>query len=322
MSHRLFRVRDGWLRCDAQTKHKLPVLGFAEEEFEKHYMNRGGVPVSFFRLIWPGEVGRHARLDDSLPASIVRHWPNPPKADPKDGRWTMDQVLSAGALPDPLPESVAMHLAIHRERYKVSVPVAGLPAEVVDRVFGARFEVDANYQGAIGLLASLAETYWGHPMFDGFDTIVRDNFLEPSIAATRQFFYAVGDCLHLPPASKTPREPMKVGVTYTTADLQKGWSADERFSFWWDRFACYLWWQGRTGGACPPGFARLDYTDRRGREGMRPESRAELEALFPGLTARLTAYQTGQRPADPRYRHEAGADWKAQSDSGTGTLPE
>jgi hypothetical protein len=197
-----------------------------------------------YKLDW---AGRHHRGDDSLPCSVLQHWGGSVGAAAKllqdSSRWgdamadrpasvvemrmPMVDVLrmrqSDGLLHE-LPEMVAYHCAVALDRQ--DVPVCNLPGPLAYSVVHAQFAMDADYHAAATYLKWLAETHWGHPLLEPFDSNIREQLLNISIEATRLFFHVVGDTMYDPATKFYARGPL---------------------SEWWSRLACYLFWIGRTG---------------------------------------------------------------------------
>jgi hypothetical protein len=212
----LFAIdRYGWLTYEPFNEpFRLPHLDFASEEERERDSS-----AATFRLFWPGLLlSGESRQDDSIPEQIVAVWPKQPGTPAVDGRYSLSTLIEVG-LPDEVPEALAYHLAINRATYNIDRPVAGLPPAFVRSILEhGQFLLNAKDRGAATYLKFLAETHWGHPLLLGFDTIVRERFLEICLEATRLFFYALGDRL----VAKDAREL-------------------------WDKLATYFFWVGRTG---------------------------------------------------------------------------
>jgi hypothetical protein len=229
----------GWLEYQPFTRYKLPSLHALGEKFEIHRRGGGSVgvpPIKHhgYRLRWPGEM-REGEGDACIPMGIVRSWGT--LAEATGEGHDLQALMLVGSLvdpwrfPDPLPESLAYHLAVNHNQYwgpqvLRKYPVAGLPPYRVDQVLDAEFIVPANYLSALKYLKWLAEGHRHFPLFRGFDTNIRDQLTDVCLTAVQLFFKLLGDCQY-------DRE-------------KRFWQrGDDRFHWW--RLATYLHWVGRTG---------------------------------------------------------------------------
>ena len=231
----MFRVASsGWLKYQPFAHYRLPSLESLDTRFELSYRGKGTPDyLPGYRLRWPGEMQADDHQDASIPAQIVEGWPAFVKdPDGDQSHYSVSELLERGWMPDPLPNSLAYHLAINHHMYKGpkirhrKYSVAGLPALRVDQVLEAEFGVSKTYFAAIQYLKWLAEGHRQFPLFRSFDTSVRDMLGGIAITAAQLYFKLIGDCIF---------------------DRKKGfWYRGEDKYQWW-RLASYLHWVGRTG---------------------------------------------------------------------------
>jgi hypothetical protein len=262
MTPGMFSVNQhGWLEyAPFKSGVKLPAFDF-ESDAERAKASASAI----FTLRWPGALREGSqRQDDSLPAALVEAWPAKTAATPVEGRYPLAALVAAG-LPDELPEALAYHLAVNHRTYGVLRPVAGLPAELVQRVLvQGRFDLDADYRGAAKYLAHVCESNWRHPLLTDFDTEVRERFGQLSLEAARLYFYALSDRL-------------------VTADAEE--DADEAEHLW-PQLATYLFWVGRTGMGNYGAHAGLFAQETSGELAARLAAWNPFDAEGPFATAR------------------------------------
>lgn len=245
-------------------EHRLPELvevtdengknvhGFIRKERSREVIREG----QLYRLSWAGEMDHFGTFDVSVPLEIVEQWPSYEKCSVSSKNKIRgahpDALRGAGLSPTrrvplsllvkenvlPLHGRAAAreipvwyHLAVNRKQYSkdgcAPHPVAALPAKRIDQVLGAVFMPDHKGYAAIQYLKHLAESHWSHPMFDSFDTAIRDELGKLSIKATQLYFQLISDYTYDPKTEYHDRSPDR---------------------HWWSELAGYFFWAGRTGG--------------------------------------------------------------------------
>ena len=237
----MFDVGAGWLQYRPFSTYRLPELVRVEDEDEF-----GGEAIAKFRrkgvdgdawtnplyeLRWPGYTNKAGI--DSIPTKICDKWPGVPEAlksaSPGGGGSyvSLEWLKEEGLLPDPLPDALAYHLAINEHHYgPIESPVAALPAQRVQEVMDAEFAVNEHYWAALQYLKWHAEGHNMHPLFRQFDSSVRDYLHEITQKSAQLYFYLLRDCMY---------------------DRETMWFKRGDSRLWWDNFATYLHWVGRTG---------------------------------------------------------------------------
>lgn len=252
----MFSVQSEWLHYSPFLNYKLPDIEFKPRYGDGEGENPGiakfvskktGEVVftrTMYRLRWPGERDRDH--DDSIPSTIVQHWPSELAKQCKDRIQREDKgafeaipirhILEQEMLPpaDAIPEAIAYHVAVNHKLYfkdkgirkaGVQFPVAGLPTRRVQQILDTTFALNDEAISTLKYLKWLAEGHHHHPLFGGFDTCIRESLMGVSHEAARLFFYLIYDYQY---------------------DEENGWWArdDRKLDY---QIPLYLHWVGRTG---------------------------------------------------------------------------
>ena len=114
--------------------------------------------------------------------------------------------------------------------------MCGLPPACVDVVLDAEFALPPHAVAALQYLKWLAEGHWEHPLFQDFNTVLREALCGITAEAVRLYFQILDDHRY---------------------DGAHHWWTRHQKGNWW-RYASYLHWVGRTGCALYAPFAKLD----------------------------------------------------------------
>lgn len=266
----MFTTSCGWLKYRPFSKYELPTAYYVTEDDHKpvevEFANQKG-EVRFtrrlWRLKWPGELGDERAGEALVPAGVVERWPKY-KPTPGEGQshYSVRHILDNGWLPDEVPETIAYHVAVNHKALgfdAVPFAVCGLPAARVQQVIDARFAIDSEAHAALSYLKWAAESHRRMPLFQPFDTSIREGLMTLAQEAVWLYFWLLSDYLY---------------------DAEsRYWERDGKWL--WPRLATYLHWVGRTGMGLYGFFGRLERLDR-------SEKRAVQEfADAPDLAARL-----------------------------------
>jgi hypothetical protein len=177
-----------------------------------------------------------------------------------------------------LPESVAYHLAINEHAYgKAAHPVCGLPARRVRQVLGAEFAVPDRHMATLSYLKWHAEGHRTHPLFQSFDTNVREELAKLGIESARLYLYLLQDCIY---------------------DHEAKWWSRWEDRHWWGRMATYLHWVGRTG---------TGLYERRAFPWRDAPLRDRMEKELPDVVDALDTWRKTQE-VSRGWSHESGSD--------------
>jgi hypothetical protein len=202
-----------------------------------------------------------------------------------------------GQLPETLPVSIAYHLAVNHHTYFPEAhdpnhpnyglttrifpySVGALWADRLNQVLHARFALDAEALAAVRYLKWMAESHWGHPLLNGFDTMVRDKLLALSEVGVQLYFWMLQDYIYDP-------------------DTRYWAKTDDKYCWW--QLAGYLFWTGRTGSALVTDHAGIEPGWQHAVERFQKNCPDMIEALKAWdktgcKAARAAAHVTGQDP--------------------------
>jgi len=268
----LVRVKeDGtaeFARCDGDTDGD----GFGPPMFRRplYRLRWPGETSNHWEIPLPGfsNLDKIRGLPKPLVKAVTSKW------GPGSGGSHADEaeIYLAYAGGAPLSESIAYHIAVNRtpgpfvvtapclwgsltfhsafEGFRVHSPgmfffdkglprpqVAGLPSNRVDEVLDARFAIDASALKTLTYLRWRAESDYQHPLFQGFDTNIRETLYELQHEAVRMFFYLLADYRY---------------------DAKTRWWDRGLDRFVWQRLATYFHWVGRTGAALYAAHSHID----------------------------------------------------------------
>jgi len=275
----MFSVNAGWLTYEPFSHYQLPKIVHAGEGYEPveavFFKSRSG-PLStarmrsqqkkdfgmpMYRLEWPGRMSAlwHPE-EDTISHEILQNWgitggsgldlhsrflPNKPCSL----KWMVGngmQLPSKG-----LPPAVAYHVAVNLDRYLPNptgyYPIGALPGKRVDQVLNARFALDGKTLATLQYLKWHAEGHYWHPLFRGFDTMMREMLMGISHKSAQLYFKLLGDCLY---------------------DESKKWWERKPYKHHWWRMAGYVHWLSRTGSGL---VHTRDFSDLEGGWDDHPE---------------------------------------------------
>jgi len=242
--------------------------------------------LPLYRLRWPGQTDEPALI----PTEWLEGQDRYSSVDPNTTHNSLLQLSTEGHLPlEDCDTSIVYHLAVNRADYftrlepdpdRVSLPgdpppvrevvvdfpynMNALAPQHVQLVTGATFALPPEYIPAIQYVKWLCETHWGHPLLQGFDTVVREHLLNISLSACENFFYLLGDCYNV------------------------GGERNYEEAFLWQRCARYFFWTGRTGGGLVWGFSDLGHR--------------RIQDLYPDIQERYDAWEARRmRRAAPPF---------------------
>jgi hypothetical protein len=262
----MFGINAGWLTYEPFHHYKLPTIVHAGEDYnhveavfskwELNKQKKERFRLPMYRLEWPGVMrDGDDPSKDTIPEEILSNWeimtttkglvqshlPAQFKM-PLSLKWILDQGMH---LPTRLPSCVAYHLAVNTDTYSKTAspvtkhrPVGALPGERVSQVLDARFGLNAEHLAALRYLKWHAEGHHRHPLFQGFDTMIREMLMGVSHKAAQLYFKLLGDCLY---------------------DKETEWWDRKVKKHWW-RLASYFHWLDRTGSGLvhTSGFSDLE----------------------------------------------------------------
>jgi hypothetical protein len=293
----MFTVQSGWLRYAPFATYQLPTIAQTEYfvPFKRSKDETEGRMMRLYRLRWPGEK----REPVTIPLEIAMRWTDEtgshkePAGCDDDGVY-LDDLYHNGDIPDEPPPAVAYHLHLNYPKRGVQFPVAGLPGEIVQRIFDSRFVIpEESYMPTIRYLQWLATSHRSHMLFQDFDTVIRDELMGIAIEAARLYFLLLQDCLYDAEAewySRAPDKPV------------------------WGRLACYLHWVGRIGTGLYASHSGIDLPHVRERLAklvgtkhpyMNPHPNG---ATYPDVNARVDQWL---READRESRANSHVDGRA-----------
>ena len=171
-----------------------------------------------------------------------------------------------------------------------------LPVEYQTLLDKSIFAIDGHYERAIEDLFLNGRRYWGHHLYGGFDTSVREYLLRPAKEFIDCAFYLLGDCWY---------------------DVESRWfSRDYPLRFNLHRLMIYRFWAGQTGRACQwwnAGFDNLEsrlknHDDDKQVESFRCSSEDEIEVIRKMVTSIKECQELQEKASrnvwtcDPKYQ--------------------
>lgn len=243
----MFSIRSGWLHYEPFNTYLLPEIVRDGSAHLRRNDEEEGRIVPRYRLKWPGEI--HRPWDVPFPEELVNSWGGDLASEldpdhPDRSRLYFYMLMGEGydlsgyRLPEEPPVSVAYHLAVNGAwtpkkkdqvgKVCVPYPVAGLPSSTLLNILFEGFVIDPEYMAALLYLKAQAESHHRHPIFQPFDTAIREQLMGFGVEAARLYFMLLGDCLYSP-----------MDQWYRRRGKQA-----------WAKLACYLHWVGRTGTGC------------------------------------------------------------------------
>lgn len=156
------------------------------------------------------------------------------------------KALVLEGLPEVLPTPIAYHLAVNHHVYfpkamKVQEsfphPVGALNADRLEQVLHARFAMDPEAVATCQYLKWMAEGHWDHPLFKGFDTMVREHLMDIAVTIVQMYFWMLQDYVY---------------------DHDSRYYAKDESKYHWAKLAGYLFWINRTGGGLTADHAGIE----------------------------------------------------------------
>jgi len=277
----MFDMQNGWLRFRPFKWYQLPELKELEPNANAPFHRHGaGEEPSFVRkqwvLRWPGTLTRRRLI--TIPCEVISRWPSCQGMGYLEGGFPIEELIRGDRIPKKhTPESIAYFLAVNHKMYHkngVQYDVAGMPAKAVQKVVDAVFAFDQVALDTLKYLKWLAEVHRSFPLFQGFDTNVREQLTGVARKAAQLFFYLAFDYVYDPEAKWYVRN-------------LKGY----------DRCAAYLHWVGRTGQGIYRSHAELD-----------PRYDATLDNRWPEMQYIFRSLDNWDLWKMRQYQHENGAE--------------
>jgi hypothetical protein len=129
-----------------------------------------------------------------------------------DSHYSLSFLIDAGVFTSAPDDAICYHLWVNRDRYYFQIPQA-LNTPPTEAVWGpewgvmgmgraqchllmeARFSMTPEYYSAIEHLRWTVDAYRHNPLFQGFDTMVREHLLGTAWAAHESYFFMISDTI-------------------------------------------------------------------------------------------------------------------------------